>query len=94
MIARWLALAPKVILFDEPTRGVDVGARASIYDEMRALAATGAAIWMVSSDMEEILAVSDRIAVMCEGKITGILDRADATEQTIMALAVAGAHEA
>ena len=93
VISRWLALGPKVILFDEPTRGVDVGARASIYQEMRTLADSGAAIWMVSSDMEEILAVSDRIAVMCEGRITGILDRAEATEEKIMALAVSGANE-
>ena len=88
VLARWLSLNPRIILFDEPTRGVDVGARASIYDQMRALANEGAAIWMVSSDMEEILAVSDRIAVMNEGRMMGILDRDAASEESIMALAV------
>jgi ribose transport system ATP-binding protein len=84
VIARWLSLNPKVLIFDEPTRGIDVGAKAEIYARMRELSASGIAIWMISSDMEEILKISDRVAILHEGKLTGILDRAEATEQTIM----------
>ena len=87
-LARWLALKPKVLICDEPTRGVDVGAKAEIYAELRALADSGVAIWMISSDMEEVLAVSDRIAVMHEGRVVGSLDRAEATEEAVMRLAV------
>jgi ribose transport system ATP-binding protein len=88
VLGKWLAMTPRVMILDEPTRGVDVGAKAEIYKIMRALAANGAAILMISSDMEEILNVSDRIAVMHEGEITGVLDRADCTEQNVMQLAV------
>jgi ribose transport system ATP-binding protein len=84
VIARWLSLSPKVLIFDEPTRGIDVGAKAEIYARMRELAASGIAIWMISSDMEEILKISDRVAILHEGKLTGLLDRAEATEQAIM----------
>ena len=76
MLAKWLSLDPKVILFDEPTRGIDVGAKAEIYQLMRRLADQGVAILMISSDMEEILGNSDRVAVMHEGRISGVLDRA------------------
>ncbi|MGH8022651.1 MAG: D-xylose ABC transporter ATP-binding protein, partial [Limisphaerales bacterium] len=75
-------------IFDEPTRGIDVGARAEIYRLIRDLAATGAVILVISSDMEEILNISDRVAVMHEGDITGVLDRADCNEQNVMQLAV------
>jgi ribose transport system ATP-binding protein len=78
-----------VIVFDEPTRGIDVGAKAEIYQLMRGLADRGVAIVMISSDMEEILANSDRVAVMHEGRITGILDRVECTAESIMQLAVA-----
>ncbi len=88
VLAKWLSLNPRLLIFDEPTRGIDVGAKAEIYASMRDLAASGVAIMMISSDMEEILGESDRIAVMHEGKITGIVDRADATEEKIMKLAV------
>jgi len=88
VLARWLALKPKVLICDEPTRGVDVGAKAEIYTEMRALADAGVAIWMISSDMEEVLAVSDRVAVMHEGRLTGTLERGAATEEAVMRLAV------
>ncbi len=88
VLAKWLSLNPRLLIFDEPTRGIDVGARAEIYALMRDLAASGVAIMMISSDMEEILGESDRIAVMHEGRITGIIDRADATEEAIMKLAV------
>ena len=76
------------MILDEPTRGIDVGAKAEIYRLMRALAAHGSVILMISSDMEEVLNVSDRIAVMHEGEITGVLDRADCNEQNVMQLAV------
>jgi ribose transport system ATP-binding protein len=89
VLAKWLSLKPKVILFDEPTRGIDVAAKAEIYQLMRRLAAEGVAILMVSSDMEEILGNSDRIAVMHEGRLTGVLQRSDCTEEAVMKLAVA-----
>ena len=89
VLARWLSLSPKVIVFDEPTRGIDVGAKAEIYQLIRNLAARGVAIVMISSDMEEILANSDRVAVMHEGRVTGILDHALCTPEAIIQLAVA-----
>ena len=88
VLAKWLALDPKVLIVDEPTRGIDVGAKAEIYRLLRALAREGVAIVMISSDMEEILHLSDRVAVMHEGRLTGILERAECTEQRIMTLAV------
>ncbi|MGD0089146.1 MAG: sugar ABC transporter ATP-binding protein [Planctomycetota bacterium] len=88
VLAKWLALQPNVLFFDEPTRGIDVGAKAEIYRLMRTLADNGVAIIMISSDMEEVMGVSDRIAVMHEGAITGFLDRAEFTEEAIMHLAV------
>jgi ribose transport system ATP-binding protein len=81
-------MAPKVMILDEPTRGVDVGAKAEIYRLMRELAARGNVILMISSDMEEILHMSDRVAVMYEGEITGVLDREVCTEENVMNLAV------
>src|SRR5205814_6574838 len=89
VLAKWLSLNPSVILFDEPTRGVDVGAKAEIYQLMRRLAASGVAILMISSDMEEILGNSDRVAVMHEGRVSGVLERAQCTQEAIMRLAVA-----
>src|SRR5205823_1476155 len=89
VLAKWLALAPKIIFFDEPTRGIDVGAKAEIYRQMRELAAKGVAIVMISSEMEEILANSDRVAVMHDGRITGILERSECSEEALMRLAVA-----
>ena len=88
VIAKWLAMDPKVLILDEPTRGIDVGAKSEIYKLMRDLATNGAVILMISSDMEEVLHVSDRVAVMHEGRITGILDREDCTENNVMQLAV------
>jgi ribose transport system ATP-binding protein len=89
-LAKWLALDPKVLIFDEPTRGIDIGAKAEIYQLMRKLADSGVAIIMISSDMEEILGESDRVAVMHEGAITGILERSDFSEEAVMRLAVGG----
>jgi ribose transport system ATP-binding protein len=88
VLGKWLAMDPKVMILDEPTRGIDVGAKAEIYRLMRALAERSAVILMISSDMEEVLNVSDRIAVMHEGEITGVLGRADCNEQNVMQLAV------
>ncbi len=88
VLAKWLSLEPKVLIFDEPTRGIDVGAKAEIYRLMRDLADRGVAVIMISSDMEEVIGVSDRIAVMHEGEIAGFLKREEFSEQSIMHLAV------
>ena len=88
VLAKWLAMTPQVLLFDEPTRGIDVGAKNEIYGLMRALADNGAAILMISSDMEEVIGVSDRIAVMHEGGIAGFLARDRFSEENILSLAV------
>ena len=88
VLSRWLMMNPKVLIVDEPTRGIDVGAKAEIYHQLRTLADQGIGIWMISSDMEEILRMSDRVVVMHEGKISGELDGESATEEQIMALAV------
>lgn len=88
VLAKWLSMNPKVMIFDEPTRGIDVGAKAEIYGLMRDLAEKGVAIIMISSDMEEVLGESDRVAVMREGAVTGILERDQCSEESIMRLAV------
>lgn len=88
VLARWLRLKPNVMVFDEPTRGIDVGAKSEIYHLMRSLADKGVAVIMISSDMEEILGVCDRIAVLHEGRITGTLQRHQFTEEAVMKLAV------
>ena len=92
VLAKWMAMNPKVIIFDEPTRGIDVGAKAEIYKLMRALADDGVGVIMISSDMEEVLGQSDRIAVMHEGAITGVLSREEASEEAIMQRAVGRSH--
>lgn len=90
VLAKWLALKPRVLIFDEPTRGIDVGAKAEIYSLMRKVADTGVAIIAISSDMEEVLGISDRLMVMHEGKISGMLERKDFAEETVMRLATGG----
>jgi ribose transport system ATP-binding protein len=89
VIAKWLARKPDVVVLDEPTRGIDVGARSSIYDLIMELARQGVAVIVVSSDLEEVLGVSNRIMVMAQGKQTGILDRSEANDVSIMELATA-----
>jgi ribose transport system ATP-binding protein len=89
ILARWLLIEPKVLLLDEPTRGIDVGAKAEIYQLIRRLASAGRAILMTSSELPELLAVSDRIIVLCEGRITAEIPRAQATEEAIMHAATA-----
>jgi ABC-type sugar transport system ATPase subunit len=82
-------IEPKVLLLDEPTRGIDVGAKAEIYALIRKLASQGRAIIMTSSELPELLAVSDRIIVLCEGRLTAEIPRAVATEEAIMHAATA-----
>jgi ribose transport system ATP-binding protein len=88
VLAKWLSMRPKFIIFDEPTRGIDVGAKSEIYALMRDLADAGVAILMISSDMEEVVGVSDRIAVMHEGQISGFLERPQFSEHNVLTLAV------
>jgi ribose transport system ATP-binding protein len=88
VLAKWLSMRPKVVIFDEPTRGVDVGAKNEIYHLMRELADSGVSILMISSDMEEVIGVSDRIAVMHEGTISGVLMREQFSEYNVLRLAI------
>jgi len=88
VLARWLATKPKLLLLDEPTRGIDVGAKSEIYAIIDELAHQGVAVVVVSSELPEVLGVSDRIYVMAGGRIAGELPRADATEERILALAM------
>ena len=88
VLAKWLSMQPRVLIFDEPTRGIDVGAKSEIYRLMRNLADNGVGILMISSDMEEVIGVSDRVAVMHEGRIAGLLERDALSEQAIMSLAI------
>ena len=88
VIARWLATTPKVLILDEPTRGIDVGAKAEIYQLIDELAAAGMAVLLISSELPEVLGLADRILVMQSGRITGEVAAADATERAIMELAM------
>lgn len=83
VLAKWIGIAPKVLILDEPTRGVDVGAKREIYQLMNELADRGVPIVMVSSDLPEILGVSDRIMVMHEGRISGELSRKEADQEKL-----------
>ena len=87
VLAKWLTFRPRVLIFDEPTRGIDVGAKEEICEIIRGLAAKGVSVIVISSEMEEVLGISDRIAVMHEGRLTGILNRADFSEEAVMRLA-------
>jgi ribose transport system ATP-binding protein len=88
VLAKWLAMQPKIMIFDEPTRGIDIGAKNEIYGLMRQLANNGVALLMISSDMEEVIGVSDRIAVMHEGAISGFLDKDQFSQENVLLLAV------
>jgi len=90
VIGKALMTAPKVLLMDEPSRGIDIGAKSEVFRTMRSLAAQGIAILFVTSDLEEVLALSDRIAVMSQGRLTAIFDRAEATEARIVAASSVG----
>lgn len=90
VIAKWIGMHPSLLILDEPTRGIDVGAKKDIYDLMNELTAQGVSIIMVSSDLPEVLGMSDRIMVIHEGKVAGILDRKDASQEKIITLATGG----
>ncbi|MDH4766075.1 MULTISPECIES: sugar ABC transporter ATP-binding protein [Pseudomonas] len=87
LIARWLMTRPRILILDEPTRGIDVGAKAEIYRLIAKLAAEGLAVIMISSELPEVLGMSDRVMVMHEGTVTGFLDRGEATQERVMHLA-------
>jgi len=89
LLGAWIGINPSVLIVDEPTRGVDIVARSEIYGFLRQLAAKGAAIMLISSDLTEILGLSDRLVVMKEGRIAGEIDGAEATEEAVIALATA-----
>jgi ribose transport system ATP-binding protein len=88
VIAKWIARNPKVIILDEPTRGVDVGARAQIYEVIAGLARDGMAVIVVSSDLDEVLGLSHRVIVLGRGEARGVLPKSEATSQRVMELAV------
>ena len=88
VLAKWLAIKPKVLLLDEPTRGIDVNAKSEIYKLISELAKSGMGVIMVSSELPEILAMSDRIVVMSEGKKTGEFERSEATEEKLLKAAI------
>ena len=87
LIGRWLANNPDVLILDEPTRGIDVGAKYEIYCIISELAKEGKAIILISSEMSELIGMADRVMVMCDGRITGFIDGKDATQENIMELA-------
>ena len=87
IIARWLASEPTLVIFDEPTRGIDVGAKSEIYALVNELVESGKAVLMISSEMEEVMGMSDRILVLREGRISGMLNRAEFNQEAIMAFA-------
>jgi ribose transport system ATP-binding protein len=94
VLAKWLSMRPRVVIFDEPTRGIDVGAKNEIYSLMRELADRGVCILLISSDMEEVIGVSDRIAVMHEGTVSGVLERPQFSEINVLRLAIGQSAEA
>jgi rhamnose transport system ATP-binding protein len=87
-MARWLATDPAVLILDEPTQGIDVGAKGEIHKLMGELAAKGLAILMISSELPEVLGMSDRVGVMRDGTLAGVLTREDATPEAVMSLAL------
>src|SRR6185312_122808 len=94
VFGKWLARGPRVLILDEPTRGVDVGAKAEVYALIDELAGRGVAVWMITSDMEELLGESDRVVVMHEGRLAGELPRERLSEEAVMQLATGGAATA
>ena len=90
VIAKWLLCGPEILLLDEPTRGIDVGAKFEIYKLITELAKEGKAVLMISSEMEELIGVCDRIYVMAKGRISGELARKDFSQENIMKLALRG----
>ena len=86
-LGKWIDYEPEILLFDEPTRGIDIGAKTEIYTIMGELAERGVAIIMVSSELPELISVTDNVMVMCEGKFKGIMNRGEATQESVMSLA-------
>ncbi|MEO1091949.1 MAG: sugar ABC transporter ATP-binding protein [Pseudomonadota bacterium] len=84
VLSRWLALQPRLLIVDEPTRGIDVSAKSEVHQHLDEMARSGIAVIVISSELPEVLAIADRIATMCEGRMTGVVDRADATEEVLM----------
>ena len=93
VIAKWLIKNCDILIFDEPTRGIDVGAKSEIYQLMNELVRMGKSIIMISSEMPELLRMSDRLVVMCEGRVTGELDISESTQEKIMTLATMAKRE-
>ena len=94
VLARWLALRPRVLIVDEPTRGIDIGAKVEVHNLLYEMARSGIAVLAISSELPEVLAVSDRIVTMREGRITGEIDRKDATEERLMTMMTLGGKKA
>ncbi|MDR1431938.1 MAG: ATP-binding cassette domain-containing protein, partial [Propionibacteriaceae bacterium] len=86
VIAKWMFAEPDILILDEPTRGIDVGAKYEIYQQMQSLAGEGKAIMMISSELPELLGICDRIYAVCEGRITGVVDSQDADQESLMRL--------
>jgi rhamnose transport system ATP-binding protein len=84
VLAKWLSMAPKLLIVDEPTRGIDVGTKSEVHRLLSDLANEGIAIIMISSELPEVLGMADRVVVMCEGRVTATIDRADATPENVM----------
>mgnify|MGYP002512255389 CR=1 FL=1 len=87
LLAKWMFTDPDILILDEPTRGIDVGAKYEIYCIIEELARAGKSIIMISSEMAELIGMSDRVMVMCDGRVTGFIDGKDATQENIMELA-------
>src|SRR5258707_987602 len=90
VLGKWLTRRPRLIILDEPTRGIDVGAKAEIYRLLVDLARTGSSILLISSEMEEVLGLSHRVGVMHDGRLAGVLDRSRATQEAVIRLATGG----
>ena len=87
LLGRWLLIEPNILILDEPTRGIDVGAKYEIYCLMEKMAMEGKSVIMISSEMPELMGMADRIMVMCEGRVSGILEKDEITDEKIMYLA-------
>ncbi|MGL4527032.1 MAG: ATP-binding cassette domain-containing protein, partial [Aestuariivirga sp.] len=94
VLARWLALRPRVLIVDEPTRGIDVGAKVEVHNLLFKMAEQGIAIIVISSELPEVLALADRIVTMREGRVTGEVMRADADQEKLMTLMAIGSQRA
>ena len=90
VLAKWILKEPKILILDEPTRGVDIGAKKEIYNIINDLAGQGVAVIMISSELPELLGMSDRIMVVREGRVTGIISKEEANQENVMILATGG----